>query len=207
MARKYAKLYVEVWDAGSDFRDLTAAGQRLYWLLCSLPQLSAAGVLPLQPKKWARLASDTTEGDIDRALAELEIAGKVLVDADTDEVLIRAFIRRDGGIRTPNIEKSVWRAIDAIESNRLRRVTERELQRAAELLSVTLSRTLPQTLGETLSSDLSEGQSYRTSPEDLRPTPTTEDETSSPTHEVTKGAATPVDISAATAQLAARFQA
>lgn len=129
MARSYAKLYVEVWDAEGDFRQLTAGAQRLYWLLCSQPQLSAAGVLPLQPRRWARLATDTTDRQIARALAELVSTCKVIIDEGTEECLVRAFIRRDGGTKTPNILKAIRQAIDAIESDCLRKVAAKELER------------------------------------------------------------------------------
>lgn len=130
MARKYAKLYVEIWEPDNDFRELSGEAQRLYLMLCSLPQLSQAGTILLQPRRWAMLAADATVEKIDAALVELVERGKVLVDYETDEVLVRAYIRRDGGLRTPNIRKAIRTAIDRIESSALRQTAEREFQRA-----------------------------------------------------------------------------
>lgn len=121
MARTFAKLYVSVWDAGSDFYDLTADAQWLYWTLLSDPRLSPAGVLPLQPRKWAKRAKGMTERRTRAALEELMNTDlKLMVDEDTEEVLIRAFIGRDLGYRTPNIRKSIEASLKSIESQTLR---------------------------------------------------------------------------------------
>lgn len=130
MARRYAKLYTSVWDVTDDFRTLSGDAQRLYFALMSQPHLTPAGVLPLQPRKWATLAADTTPRQIVKALDELVAASKVIVDRDTEEAFIRAFIRRDEGTRMPNAVKSIVRAIATIESQRLREQAEEELAKA-----------------------------------------------------------------------------
>lgn len=132
MARSYAKLLVEIWDPTGDFRDLTEGAQRLYMMLISHPQLTAAGVIPLQSRRWAGTAKDLTERKVERYLAELEAhpSRKVLIDRDTEEVLVRAFIRRDGGANNPNIGKAIRGAINNIESKGLRRYAEKEWTRA-----------------------------------------------------------------------------
>lgn len=132
MARSFAKLYVSVWDAGSDFYDLSADAQWLYWTLLSHPLLSPAGVVPLQPRKWAKRAKGMTVRRVTGALDELANVGrKVIIDDDTEEVLLRVFIRRDMGYRTPNIKKSIEASIDHIESDALRHVATLELTHAA----------------------------------------------------------------------------
>lgn len=130
MARSYGKLYVSIWDHTGDFITLTAGAQRLYHFFVSHPQLSACGLLPLQPKKWARFAADLTERSVRKALAELVAQRYVLVDEATEEVLVRTYVLHDGGVRTPNIEKAIRRAIDGIESQPLRDAAEEELGRA-----------------------------------------------------------------------------
>jgi hypothetical protein len=132
MARTYAKSFLDMWDAKSDFRDLTEGAQRLYMMLFSHPQLSACGVIPLQPRRWAGTAKDLTERKVDRYLAELEghPSRKVIIDRNTDEVFVRAFIRRDGGANNPNISKAIRRAIDVVESDAIRDAAEAEYERA-----------------------------------------------------------------------------
>lgn len=132
MARSYAKILVSVWDEDSDFDHLTMQAQWLYWVLCSHPLLSPAGVLPLQPRKWAKRAPDAIQDAILDALTELVQARKVIVDDDTEEVLVRTFVRHDGGARNPNIHKAIVAAIGRIESRRLREAVTLELTRATE---------------------------------------------------------------------------
>lgn len=149
MPRTYAKLYVEVWAADSDFRELSATAQRLYWLLCSQDELTSAGVLPIRARRWSHFAADTTEADVRSDLAELNAARKVLIDDDTEELLVRSFIRRDEGWRTPNIRKSIERAIANIESETLRDLAEYELRRAiAEHNKEPFTEPLPKGLAE-----------------------------------------------------------
>jgi|GEM_PF-3504160 len=130
MARSYAKLYVSVW--GSDFRDLSRDAQHLYFQLMSNRKLSAAGHVTVQPRQWANQSRDTTAADIERALAELVTARYVLVDNDTEELLIRSFIRHDRGFGNKFLRKSIETAIATIESDTLRDHARRELVSAIE---------------------------------------------------------------------------
>lgn len=132
MARQYAKLYLSVWSPDSDFRKLTGDAQRLYFLLVSSPRLSSAGCCVVQPRRWALQASDTKAADIESALAELEERRYVLVDHDTEEVLIRSFIRHDRGYRNPFLRKSVENSIGLIESAALKDHAALELAAAIE---------------------------------------------------------------------------
>ena len=134
MARSYVKIYLSVWDTGSDFLDLTVDAQWLYWVLVSHPLLTPAGTLPLQPRKWVRRAKGMTLKRIQSALSELVDSGKVLVDEDTEELLVRTYIRYDRGWRTPNIRKSIEVSIDRIESHALRDAASRELNHAQTLV-------------------------------------------------------------------------
>lgn len=121
MARAFAKMYVSVWDVGSDFYDLSTDAQWLYWTLLSHPLLSPAGVLPLQPRKWAKRARGMTERRVLAALKELaDTDRKVLIDEDTEELAIRTFLKNDKGWRTPNVLTSIHSSIRGIESHELR---------------------------------------------------------------------------------------
>lgn len=133
MARSYAKSYVSAWAAAGDFVNLTADAQWLYWMLYSHELLSPAGVLPLQPRKWARRAADQSTKRIGTALARLVKDGYLLVDEDSEECLIRTFVRHDKGYRTPNIRTSIRTAISRIESQRLRVAATHELTLALTL--------------------------------------------------------------------------
>ncbi len=129
MARSYARLLVSLWT-DSDFRALKASPQRLYMALLSNPKLSTAGCLPWQVNKWANLAADLTAQQVTDDLNALAAGRFILCDAITEEVLIRSFIRHDGGVRNPNLLKSIESAIVAIESPRLRATATAELAKA-----------------------------------------------------------------------------
>lgn len=121
MARTFAKMYLSVWNVGSDFYELSADAQWLYWTLLGHPLLSPAGVLPVQPRKWAKRSKGMTERRVQAALRELVDTGqKVMVDDDTEELLIRTFIAWDKGYKTPNIHTSITTSIQSIESHDLR---------------------------------------------------------------------------------------
>lgn len=131
MARSFAKIMLSTWDENSDFETLSMEAQWLYWVLLSHPLLSPAGVLPLQPRKWARRASNGDRDAVEDALRELVGKAKIVVDDDTEEVLIRTFIRHDGGAKNPNIHKAIVAAVGRIESPKLRDIAAASLAAAS----------------------------------------------------------------------------
>jgi hypothetical protein len=128
MAREHARILTRIWS-DTDFCALPIADQRLYFQLLSQKNLSQAGVLPLQLRKLAKGSAETTEDDVVATLKRLEAARFVFVDADTEEVLIRSFIRNDGVMKIPNVFKAALRAATAVESPLLREVLAGELRR------------------------------------------------------------------------------
>lgn len=130
MAREHARILTRIWD-DPDFCALPAHQQRLYFLLLSRRNMASCGVLPLQVRKWAKGAKDTSEEDIEKTLVELEAARYVVVDADSEEVLVRSLIRNDGVLKVPNVFKAALRAALNVESPKLREVLAGELRRLA----------------------------------------------------------------------------
>lgn len=129
MPREHARILCSIWRPGDDFRDRSPAAQRLYFLLLSQRELNSAGVMPLMVNKWARLSRDTTAADVESALEELVSHGYVVVDNDTEELLVRSFVRNDGVVKSPNVLKSAMRLARQIESPALRRALAVELVR------------------------------------------------------------------------------
>lgn len=129
MAREHARILCSIWRPGDDFRDRSPDAQRLYFLVLSQRELNNAGVIPLMVSKWARCSAGTTVADIEKALAELAEHRYVVVDHETDEVLVRTFIRNDGIAKQPNMLKSALRSARQIESPMLRVELARELVR------------------------------------------------------------------------------
>src|SRR5699024_9739203 len=100
MARDYGKVFTNIWS-DQNFKSLSGNAQRVYFQLISQPDLSMAGVLTLAAKRWALQTADQGERDISEALDELEGHAFVVVDTDTQEVLVRSYIRRDLGWKSP----------------------------------------------------------------------------------------------------------
>ena len=131
MAREHTKIYLSVWD-DDDFTALSAHQQWTYWALCMSPDLSYCGVLPNLPKRTAALASDQNPRKVQAALEVLARQRFIVMDDETDEVLVRAHIRRDGVLKQPNIIRAMNKAFDKVRSEALRKVICEEVARAIE---------------------------------------------------------------------------
>jgi hypothetical protein len=119
MARTHARILASVWT-DEDWRALTRDGQWAYVLLVSQPQINNCGVLHLALKRWVRLARGMKIDDVKHALAELEYAHFVVCDNETDEILVRSFIKHDRIERQPNLVTAAKRQFHEIESHRIR---------------------------------------------------------------------------------------
>jgi hypothetical protein len=126
--RDHGRILVSIWD-DDDFINLTPGAQRLYMLLLSQRGINNAGMLPTQIRKWAKRSAHTSIEDVETALAELIEARFVYVDDETEETLIRSFIRNDGIAKQPNVLKNALRCAEAVESPILRAVLADELRR------------------------------------------------------------------------------
>lgn len=128
MARKHAEIILSIWD-DVDFVALSESAQRLYFLLLSQKDLTYAGTLPMRLRRWAKLSRTTTAESVAAALAELDAARLVVCDHDTEEVLIRSFVRRDGVYKLPNLLAGAIRESFEITSPVLRAALADELRR------------------------------------------------------------------------------
>lgn len=131
MARDYCQIKVSIWH-DEDFTALSGDAQRLYMYLCSQPKLDMAGITPWRPRLVARSASDWTEGTVEAALSELEEEVYVLLDEDTDELLVRSFIRNDELLKSPNLTKAMVKAWKSADSTILRGVVAHEVSRLGD---------------------------------------------------------------------------
>ncbi|MEU5853966.1 hypothetical protein ABZ799_01440 [Nocardiopsis dassonvillei] len=161
MARIFAQFQSRAWTDDHFKSKLTVDSQWLYFALLSQPNVNTAGVLPLQDRRWKKLAKDSSEDRVSDALAELQAHWYVLVDEDTEEVLIRTFIRNDGVWKQPNVLKSALAHTKNTMSDTLKAVIWHELQRLPlhELTEerAEKTRTLIETLRGTLPETLPEG--------------------------------------------------
>lgn len=139
MARSYARIITGIWR-NHEFRRLSAQAQRLYLLQVTQPDITAAGILPLTLRRWAELASDTSVEDVKQALDELTAGRFIAVDEATEELLVRSFVRWDGGHTNSKRRPVILHAASEVVSPKLRRVLAFEFQRLdlpADRLGVT----------------------------------------------------------------------
>lgn len=130
MARTEARISCSIWS-DRDFTALPIDAQWLYTLLLSQAAISHAGVLAMPRRMWANLTSDDDAEDrIHRARKILEDRAYIVIDDDSDELLVRTFIRNDKIVSgPPGTFRSAMRAAMAVVSPRLRAVLHAELLR------------------------------------------------------------------------------
>lgn len=128
MARSFARIITAIWR-NAEFRALHSGAQRVYLLLVTQPNISAAGTLPLTVRRWAEMADDTSVADINRELASLERGRFIGVDRETEEVLVRSFTRWDGGCNNRKRRPVIEAAAGELVSPALRAMLGAEFQR------------------------------------------------------------------------------
>ena len=115
MTGRYTPLRSSIW-ADPDFVALTANAQRVYLLAISQPNISYAGVVPFTEKRWAGMASDTTRGSICDGVNELEDARFVLLDDETEELMVRSFVKHNKIFEQKQLHNALARAFDGVLS-------------------------------------------------------------------------------------------
>lgn len=131
MARDHARIYLRIWS-DQKFVALTANEQRAYLLVLSEPGLTQCGVGPLMVRRWARLAADTSERTIRKALDGLAKQRYLIIDESTEEVLVRSFMRNDKVFRQPNVARAAYLAWQNVHSAALRAYVLYEVHRVHE---------------------------------------------------------------------------
>lgn len=121
-----------IWQ-DADFRALPPLAQHLYFVLWTHPGLSYAGVADWRPARLAPMAGGWTRTDVEAAAACLEARLFIVVDQDTEECLVRSYVRFDGLMRQANLAVSFANAYAEVASNDIRRVIVRETQELQQL--------------------------------------------------------------------------
>jgi hypothetical protein len=128
VARSFARIITAIWR-NTEFRALHSGAQRVYLLLVTQPNISAAGTLPLTVRRWAEMSPDTTVQQINRELDALVRGRFIGVDASTEEVLVRSFVRWDGGYGNRKRRPVILAAADELVSPALRAMLSAEFAR------------------------------------------------------------------------------
>lgn len=130
MARAYAQIVTAIWR-DDDFTALPHDEQWMYLLLNTQPDISAAGVLTLAVTRWAKRSPTMKPERINELLDRLAARRFVAIDRDTDEVLVRTFIRWDRGYGNPKRQPAIRDAINAVESAEILAALAIEVDRVA----------------------------------------------------------------------------
>ncbi|AWT42601.1 MULTISPECIES: hypothetical protein [Streptomyces] len=128
MARGHGRILTSIWE-DTDFLKLDEREQRFYLFLISQPNLNHAGLLPLTLRRWSRKAHGLTSADVEKRLQSLDDARFIVMDDDTEELLIRSFVRNDGVWKQPKVMGAMVSGAMEISSRRLRRALLDEVER------------------------------------------------------------------------------
>lgn len=131
MTRQYAKVAVQIWG-DSDFIGLSEQAQALYFKLLTHPTLSLCGVADWRPKRLAALSKGQSARRITEAGRELEDGLYIVTDENTEEVLIRSFLRNDETLKSPKVAVAVANNYAAVVSPTIRGVLVHEMKRLHE---------------------------------------------------------------------------
>ncbi|MFB7707962.1 hypothetical protein [Streptomyces sp. NPDC056105] len=128
MARGHGRILTSIWE-DADFLALDEREQRLYLFLISQPNLNHAGLLDLTLRRWSRKARGLTSAELEKLLQALEGANFIVMDDETEELLIRSFVRNDGVWKQPKVMGAMVSGALEISSTRLRRALLAEVDR------------------------------------------------------------------------------
>jgi hypothetical protein len=101
--------------------------------LLSSPSLNFCGVTDWRPARIAALNAEMRADDVEYAAAWLEAGEFLVVDRDTEEALIRSWVKHDGLVSSPNMSKAMVKAHAAIGSGVLRAVVVDQLERLRQV--------------------------------------------------------------------------
>jgi hypothetical protein len=132
LTRDRANIRTDLW-ADSHWRSLTPGAQWLYLYLLSAPSLSYVGIADWRPVRIAKLGRGLSKDSVERYADELAGGRFVVVSDETEEILIRSFLRHDGLLKNPNLWKSVGLDFAAVAAPELRTaIAEETLRLRAE---------------------------------------------------------------------------
>lgn len=131
MARSYAQIYLTIWN-DPDFRGLSREAQHLYFVMLTHPSLTSCGVLDWRENRLINLCEGWTVEQLRDAAWQLGQRKLIAVDPDTEEALVRSFVRHDGILKSPNKAKALVREHGEISSLRILELVSREVRRAIE---------------------------------------------------------------------------
>lgn len=126
MAGEHTRVNRDIWSS-DEFLDLSGGAQHLYFILWTHPHRSFCGSVEWHPGRLAAFASDLTAELVNENAIELSEKLFLCVDLDTEEALIRSWIKHDGLYRQPNMAVAMAKDRAGLASRGLRGVVVREV--------------------------------------------------------------------------------
>lgn len=126
----YVRVVRSIWT-DPEWLDLTSTEKLVYLQLISQPNVSKCGVLPFVPRRWAHMHPDLSADDLIGALSALEAKRYVVVDRDTEEILIRTYLRYDEAWKQTNGTRGIQIEAQEIMSKRLLDAVIEEYEQAS----------------------------------------------------------------------------
>lgn len=114
----YGKVHRGIWN-DPEFRQLTPQSKLLYIHFVSHPRLNKVGALDIHEDRWGRAIG---VDDVAPFVDELEAARFVVLDRETEEMVIRTYVKNDGFVGNWKMLCAMWRAWEGVESEALRTV-------------------------------------------------------------------------------------
>jgi len=124
--KDHAEINLDIWG-DDDWLDLTPPAQHLYFVLWTSPQLSYCGAGTWHPGRIASVAKGWTTAAVETAAAELSAELFLIIDTNTEEFLLRSWIKHDALWKKPNMAVSMANARAALASRTLRGVVVHEV--------------------------------------------------------------------------------
>lgn len=116
MARDYARIATSIWRNDDDFRAVSPAGKLVYLMLISQANLSACGLLDITEARWANSLGITRE-QLVKTLEHLHDRRFIILDREAEQLLIRTFVKWDGGVNNELRRKAITAATAAVTSS------------------------------------------------------------------------------------------
>lgn len=127
MPRDHTRIHVDIWG-DDEWLDVSPEAQHLYFVLYTWPP-SFCGAGDWLPRKIVTRARGWTVPRVLDAAEELVAGEFLLIDIDTEEYLLRSWIKHDGLFRQPNMAVSIANARIELASRTLKAVVVHEVQK------------------------------------------------------------------------------
>lgn len=131
MPRDHTRVNLDIWG-DDEFLELPVDAQNLYWRLWTSPDRTYCGSHEWRPGKLVQSAGDWTLPRLQAAAAVLSERLFLIIDVDTEECLLRSWIKHDGLWKQPNMAVSMATARAGLGSKVLRGVIVHEVKKLVE---------------------------------------------------------------------------